>query len=79
MPMTRRDAAAGGEEEDLRGCGAREGEVAGGLVSITRVPGVVARTRWLETLPSGIALVVIAMQPAGMPAAAVPSARWVRL
>ena len=47
--------------------------------SITRVPGVVARTRWFETLPSGIALVVMATQPAGMPAAAVPSARWVRL
>ena len=47
--------------------------------SMTRVPGAVARTRWLLTLPSGIALVVMAMQPAGMPAAGEPSARWVRL
>ena len=47
--------------------------------SMTRVPALASRTRWFETLPSGIALVVMATQPAGMPAAAVPSARWVRL
>ena len=39
--------------------------------SMTSVPGVVARTRALLTLPSGIALVVMLMRPS--PA----SARWV--
>ena len=34
-----------------------------------RVPGRASRTRWVETLPLGIALVVMAMHPAGMPAA----------
>ena len=29
------------------------------------VPTVARRTRWLETLPSGMALTVIAMQPSG--------------
>jgi hypothetical protein len=47
--------------------------------SMTRVPGRASRTRWVETLPSGIALVVMAMQSFGMPAAGEPSARWVRL
>ncbi len=79
MPMTGVMPLPAVRKSTLAGAGVGRVKSPVAWSSMTSVPGAVARTRWVETLPSGIALVVIATHPAGMPAAAVPSARWVRL
>ena len=47
----------------LRGVAAGKVNSPAAWSSWTMVPTVARRTRWLETLPSGMALTVIAMQP----------------
>ena len=60
----RGDAAAGGDEQDLAAVGA-EDEVPGRLVELHEGAGRSRRTRWLLTMPSGMALTVIAISPSG--------------
>ena len=60
----RGDAAAGGEEQDLGGLGLRAARSRRRPGRAGRAcPAVARRTRWLLTLPSGIAFTVIVMRP----------------
>ena len=66
MPITGVMPLPGGDEQRSAGARARQDEVAGRLVEVDQGSRARARrTTWLLTLPSGMALTVIAMQPVG--------------